>query len=374
MITLLAFIFVLSLVVFVHELGHFLTAKAKGVAVQEFGFGIPPRIWSKKVGETVYSINFFPIGGFCKFLDDEGKHNHPRSFNSKSKKERILIASAGPIMNLFLAILILTLLYTVGFKTNLIPGMGDHAGVVNTQKIRIIGVDKNSPAEKEGLKEGDIINKIGGQKVSVDTEVLAKINELTTKNPDEKIGIEIERDSKTSVKNIQTFEDRIKGSNNKEITVRRVGITLETLGEAKAPFYLAPYIATTETFRLMGLTFVGVLDFFGKLLTKFSLSENATSFVGIAGMAGASAKMGVLPLLQFSAILSISLAVLNIMPIPALDGGHIFIMVLEKIARRDFSMKAKNIIQLTGFGLLLLLMIILTIRDLSLVDLLKRIF
>jgi len=367
MITFLAFIFVFGMLIFAHELGHFFAARNRGVRVEELAFGFPPRLWSRKKGETVYAINLIPIGGYCKIYGEHGEDGKdPRSYTSKNAVEKAFMLSAGVIANILLAIVLLTIAYAAGMRAYF-PGMANHSGVINNQKVKITSVDKDSPAQKEGLLEGDIVRKVEGKEIMIDAEVQAYIVEKTANNPDEKVAIELERNGQTFAKEIQTFADKVKVE-DKEVPVRRVGITLETIGNIRAPFYLAPFVAISETFKLAGQFVLGVGQFFTRLVTQLSVSENVIGPVKIVSYTGAFAKLGILPLIQFSAMLSISLAVMNLLPIPALDGGHLFILALEKALRREFSARAKAIVQMMGFTLIIGLVIIITLKDLSIIS------
>jgi len=363
--TVLIFILVLGILVSVHELGHFLAARNRGVKVEEFAFGFPPRIWSKKKGDTNYSINLIPLGGYVKLFGEHDEDSKdPRSFASKSKLEQTFILLSGVAMNFLLTVFLLTILYIFGVKS-LIPGMEKHKGVQNNQEVKIIKVEKNTPAEKEGLKEGDIIKKVDGKQVFNDIEVLNVINKKIFKKPDEKIVFEIKRGDETFTKDIETYEAKIKDG-NREVTVRRIGIKeLRSIGEVKAPFYLAPFIAFSESIRLAKITFVGTIDFFGNIFTKFALKDDVVGPIGIAKLTGTFMEFGLAALVQFVAILSITLAVVNILPIPAMDGGHIFILLLEKIFGRDFSAQSKGMVAIVGLLMLLLLFIIISVKDLS---------
>lgn len=375
MLTFIAFIFVFGILVFVHELGHFLMARKLGVRVEEFGFGFPPKIWSKEKKGTRYSINLIPLGGFVKLYGENGEGAGEKdSYISKKKYEKILILLSGVFMNFMLTVLLLSVLYSIGFK-GFIPGMEKHKGVKNTQKIEILEVEKGTPAALV-LKEGDIVKAIEGEQIYLDTELFQKINDITKNNPEKEIKLTIQRDGVEEDKILKTYSTEVE-SRGKKVPVRRIGVILETKGELKAPVYIAPVAAFGESFRLAKFTFFGILDFFTKIITRFTISEGVVGPAGIVSMVGGAAKAGFVPLLQFMSILSLSLAVINILPIPALDGGHIFIILIEKIKGKDLSHDSKNIVQLIGFVSLILLMVLVTIRDItgiSALDYLRRIF
>lgn len=371
MITFLAFIGVFGILIFVHELGHFLMARRFGVKVLEFGFGFPPRIWSKKKGDTLYTVNLVPIGGFVRMHGEHGEDKkNKESFASKTKFQRGLILIAGVFMNLLLAYTLLTILYAIGMNS-MIPGSEKHIGVKNDQRVVITGVEEGSPAA-EALKEGDIISKIEGEEVFQHIAVSALINEVLENDKEKPVNITITRDGTESVKELKTYESEIE-SNGEKVSVQKIGVSLQTEGKIRAPFYLAPVAAFSETIRLTKFTTLGIIDFFGTIITKFKISEGVVGPAGIVSIAGDLAKVGIIPLMQFMIFLSISLAVLNIMPIPALDGGHLLILLVEKVKGKDLSHEAKSMVQFIGFGVLVALMVTLTIRDLTGVSILESI-
>jgi len=363
--TIILFLLVLAVLIFVHELGHFLMARRKGVLVEEFAFGFPPRLWSKKKGDTVYAINLIPLGGYVKLYGEQGEDKEDRkSFAGKGKKDKALILVSGVMMNIFLAYIILVIGYGFGMKS-FIPGMGDYKEVQNNQTVKITDIESDSPASKEGLQKGDQILKVEGKKINIEAEVLGLINQKSFTKTDNKIELEIKRGEEVLIKKIETFEEKIKTKDDKEVNVRRIGISIEGKGFIKSAFYMAPVVAAKETVRLTGLTLVGIFDLFKDLVTKFTVSEKVTGPVGIYKVTGIFADFGFMAVLQFIAILSISLAVINILPIPALDGGNLFVLALEKIFKREFSDKAKGIATAVGFLLLISLIIVLTIRDIT---------
>lgn len=375
MLTFLAFLIVFGVLVFVHELGHFLAARRIGVMVEEFGFGFPPHLWSRKKGDTLYSINAIPLGGFVKLYGEHGeKADDVRSFASKTKIQKVFVLVSGVLMNLFLAFWILFLLYLFGFKPTIL-GMKKYRGIKNDLRIEIIKVEENTPAS-ESLKVGDIVKKIEGEDIYVDVELFMRLNEFTKNNPEKEVNLTIIREGREEIKKLKTYETEIEGRNGK-IKARRVGVVLETKGSIRAPIYLAPFVAFLEIFRLGSNTFVGIVDFFKKIFTRLIISDNVIGPVGIVTMIGGVAKLGLEPLLQFVAILSASLAIINIMPIPALDGGHLLILFVEKIKRKDLSLEAKSVVQFLGFAFIIMIIIIITIRDLtgiSVLEYIKNIF
>ncbi|NTU69593.1 RIP metalloprotease RseP [bacterium] len=358
-----SFLFVFGLVVFVHELGHFLAAKSSGLTVLEFGFGYPPAAFKKKVGETTYSLNWIPFGGFVKILGeegDEGGKKNPKSFASQSKLTKSKILVAGVLMNWFLAAIIFCGLYIFGFYP-LIPGASNHTGVSN--QVFIEEFSDNSPAKEAGLKVGDKL-------ISVSNNSISSIDDLQ-KSVSEKVGqsvdIKVKRDNSELVVKVVPYEEEIEG-----VKKGRVGVAISEIVKADNIF-TAITAGFKETFRLSIMAVAGIFGFFGSLFTKLRVDDGAVGPVGMAVITNEMRKLGFAFLMQFTAVISLSLAFLNIMPIPALDGGHLFMLLIEKIRGKDISDKTKNRLVLIGFGFMILLMLVITSKDISRFDIIGSI-
>jgi len=390
-LTVVAFIFVFGLLVFVHELGHFLAAKAFGVEVKTFAFGFPPRIWSKKVGETTYAINALPLGGYVslrgedeyelhrKINDDLGEDatdaqyqkalsqakaqelQNPGSLLSKKPWQLVTIFISGVVMNILLAIVLLYICFLVGFQP-ILGNMWQHPGIVNNLSVAITEVEKNTPAETEGIKPGDVILAVDGNRYYTSTDVLSLIR---AKNTDDgaKVRLDIKRGDETLVKNLATYKAKVAVAGGEEKEVSRIGIVLETKGNVRGNIFSSLGASISEVISAIKLTFIGIFDLFGQLFTKFQLSDNVSGPVGIVVATNYFASLGFIYLLQFAFVLSVSLAVFNILPIPGLDGGHIAIVLTEAVTRRKLTTKMKNTIQLVGFGSLILLMVAVSVKD-----------
>lgn len=367
MLTIVSLILILGLLVFVHELGHFVAAKLLGVEVKTFAFGFPPRLWEKKIGETTYAINALPLGGYVSMRgegeveDEEDETKNPRSLLSKTPWQQLFVFVSGVLMNVVLAFVLLYMIFLIGFQP-IYAGMWNHPGITNDLSVEITSVDKGTPAEAEGILSGDIVKQVDGKNVYLNSEVLSAIRSQSG-DSGAKVKLTIERAGATSEKTLTTYKAKVSGSGGKEIEVNRVGVVLETKGKIHGNIISSFGAAISETWNVLKLTFMGIIDLFSQLIMKFTVSDNVSGPVGIYMATGYFASLGFMYLLQFTALLSISLAVFNILPIPGLDGGHIAIVAIEGLTRRKFSTKTKSIIQLTGFGLLILLMITVTIKD-----------
>jgi len=360
--TFIYFILIFSLLVVVHELGHFLAAKRAGVKVEEFAIGMPPRIWSKKVGETRYAINAIPLGGYVKLYGEEGaKDTSPKNLQNKSPLQKIFIFSAGVLMNFLLAYLLLTGFYLFGGRT-IIDGMERYTGIINTQKVLVSEVEEGSPAATEGILPGDIILTVNGGTVYTSATVSNEVAKSKENNGD--ATVTLKRGEEEITKTLKTYTDKVvvKGE---EYEVERIGIVMENEGKVRAKWYWAPVIAAQETARLTWLSVSGLFDFFRTLVGKFQISENVGGVVAIYSVTDAAAEMGFAAIVQLVILLSLALAAFNILPFPALDGGHILFIVIEKMTGRQISQSTKNLVNLIGFGLLLILVIVITWTDLG---------
>lgn len=359
-----SFLFVFGLLVLVHEFGHFIVAKISKVGVLEFGFGFPPAIYKKKIGETVYSINAIPFGGFVKLLGEDGSQkDNPRSLSVQSNLTKAKIISAGVVMNMVLAWFIFSSLYIVGFHS-LIPGTENHLGV--KEHTYIAEVEKGTPAAEKGILAKDEVLEINGKKIKNADEFVEGVRGKIG----QEVKIKIKREQAIKEFTVIPFKGKVEG---KEFG--RIGVAVDKKVQAD-DILLAPVAGLAESFRLAGMTIVGLFQFFGKIFT-FKLGEEAVGPVGIAVLTNQVRQLGFSFLLQFIAILSISLALLNIMPIPALDGGHLFLILIEKTRGRELSLKLKNILTIVGFVFLIALVIVITTKDLSrfgVIDSLKKLF
>lgn len=353
-VTTLAFIFVFGLLVFVHELGHFLTARLFKVKVLEFAFGFPPRLWSKKRKNTEYSINAIPIGGYVRLLGEDwqvtkGKDN----LMNKKAWQKVIIMVAGVFMNFLLAWVLLTGFYIFGGMP-IIPKSWEHKGIENNQKVYVIEVASDKVAGKAGIENGDLLLSVNGERVYRHQESMGVIDKSILAGKEIPIKLTLERNGKTFEKSIVAYVEN---------GVTLVGFGLENKGYIKSVWYLAPVIAAKEVWHVSVLTLQGLGEFFRILFTKFKVSESIGGPVAIFQLSGVAANMGPAIFLQFIVLLSVSLAILNIMPFPALDGGHIAFIVYEKIRGKEIRREVKEKIIKWGFVSLLLLVAVISIND-----------
>ncbi len=357
MLTTLIFIIVLGILVFVHEFGHFIMAKRAGMKVEEFGFGFPPRLFGLKKGETTYSINWIPFGGFVKIFGEDGEGyeiKDPRSFASAKSGTKALVIVAGVLMNLFFAILLLSIGNAVGLRV----GLTDDSMVKTAKdiKVQIVQISANSPAEKANLK---VLDEVVGFKLDnkiTSVYTVSDVQGFVNKNLGRDL-IVLLRDGNNII------EKKIVPRSNPPPGEGALGISLAATGIVRYSILSAIKHGFTDAFNVLVYTFVGYETIIKNIFQTGHPGVELSGPIGIAVITGKAARLGFTYLMQFTALISINLAVLNIIPFPALDGGRLLFVIIEKIKRRPVSRKVENIVNSIGFALLIMLMIYVTTKD-----------
>lgn len=371
LLTTIAFIFILSVLVFVHEFGHFLVAKKAGMKIEEFGFGYPPRIWGKRVGETIYSINALPIGGFVKILGEElgeavAKEDEKKTFYSKPKKARTAVLLAGVLMNFLLAVVAFSIIYTqIGIPTK-------------TDRVTIIGVTENSPAALAGIKENDVVIRVDGQEVK-DNEAFIR---LTNEKAGEKMTIEITREKDNPCQEkvlggVPGMEISCQNGNLLVSVIPRqnppegegaLGVVISQMEMKFYPSWQMPIRGSIEGFKeafaWIRLVLEFVVGMVGRLFAG-ELPRDVAGPVGIFQITGQAVEGGYLAILQFLGILSVNLMVLNILPFPALDGGRLVFIGYEAVTGRRPKPSIERWVNTVGMIALLLLLFLVTVNDVA---------
>lgn len=338
-ITILSFLGVIVVLILVHELGHFITAKASGVKVEEFGLGYPPRLFGIRRGETLYSLNAMPLGGFVKMAGEEDPKK-PRSLASKSTGTRLLVLSAGSLMNLLLPLL----LFTAAF---MIP----HNVIVGEVLVKEVAV--NSPAAMSGIEPGDMIVSLNEKPV----DNIGDLQRYTILNLGREVSLLIQHSDSTT-EEVQLVP-RWKPPEGQGAMGVVVSLENSTTTRQSEPFWRAIPMGAVEGIETFGLFKNTILSLFSG-----SASMKIAGPVGIAQMTGEVAKAGISPLLEFAAFLSINLAVINMFPLPALDGGRIVFVLLEWVRRgKRISPKTESLVHYIGFVLLIAAMLAVTYQD-----------
>ena len=357
MITFLIFIAVLGVLVLVHEYGHFIMARRSGMKVEEFGFGFPPRLFGIKKGETIYSINLIPFGGFVKILGEDGdSRDDPKSFGSKPLSARLTVIVAGVVMNMLFAVFLLILGNFFGLRI----GLFNEEMVVSARdkKVQIIQVAANSPAEKAGL---DVLDEIIGFEVSgggvYRVYTTEDVQKFTAEHSGQTLKMVIKDGSQETIE-VQTRLDPPPGEGS-------IGIVMALTGVVSYPWYESIWRGANDAWILTYNTVYGYVFLFKTLVTDGKLIAEVSGPVGIASVTGQAARVGFSYLMQFVALISVNLAVLNILPFPALDGGRVALILIEKIKKSPINKKVEAAINGIGFALLVTLMIYVTIKDIT---------
>lgn len=369
--TIIIFILILGILVFVHELGHFIAAKKMGVNVEEFGLGFPPRLFKIKKGKTVYSINLIPLGGFVKLKgEDGGEKKDEDSFSHKKIWQRVLILASGVGMNFILAIIIISIGFIIGFPQVITGNKFENYADIKDEGIQVMSVLEKCPAHDADIKPGDIIASMDDKKISSVEEVQNYINE----KKEEKIILEIKRDKEIIKKEL--YPMKMEETDPPKYVM---GVGLAKVGTVKYPFYIAIYKGLETTLILTKEILAAFYQLIKNLIIVHKVTVELAGPIGIAALTGQVADLGFIYILQFIALLSINLGIINLVPFPALDGGRILFAFIEKMRGKSVDENIENLIHNMGFALLMVLIIFITYKDVmnyrsSFVDFFKRIF
>ncbi|MBI4049684.1 MAG: RIP metalloprotease RseP [Candidatus Doudnabacteria bacterium] len=356
LLTIAIFILILGLLIFVHELGHFIMAKRAGMRVEEFGFGFPPRIFGITRGETTYSLNLIPLGGFVKITGENGEQSDDqRSFVNKSAWQRFSVLIAGVSMNVVLAWVLISIGLGIGLPTMISEGesLSRSAEVRNVQ-ISVVEVSPDSPAASASVKPGDSIVQINGQPISSIEELQIK----TVENSGRETVYEFKRGD-------ETFSKTLVPRSNPPAGEGPLGVAMAQVAQVSYPWYETPFRGLAATVSLTWATLTAFATIIGQWIGGQSVSGSLSGPVGIAVLTRDVAALGLIYLLQFTALLSVNLAIINAVPFPALDGGRVLFLLIEKIRGRKMGIKAEQVANTVGFSLLILLMIFVTVKDVT---------
>ncbi len=368
MVTLILFLLVLTLLVFIHEMGHFLAAKHFKIRVDEFAIGFPPKIWSFMRKGTKFAINIIPLGGYVKIHgESETDELTEDSILSKPRWQQAIVLIAGVTFNIVLTWLLLSLAFMIGTRS---ASAGFPVDKVHDNGVIVMYVAANTPASEAGVKMGDQIISIKTSSTYLSSSTL-KVPAIqdTIRNSSGTIILEIKPTTDkaglglaatTTSLTIEPKEGVVPG-------YRAIGISMDEVGTVKLGFFSALWYGAKSTVILAGNIVVGLWDFFkGIFASNIGAKEALQSVsgpVGIASIVGASAHQGFSALLVITAIISANLAVLNLAPFPALDGGRLVIVLIESIIRRRLNPKVVNYINVAGFLILITLMLVVTGKD-----------
>jgi len=350
--TVLLFILVLAVLVLVHELGHYLAARYFGIDVEEFGIGFPPRAWSVKKGKTVWSINWIPLGGFVKIKgEDDPSVTGPGTFTHKPAYQRAIVICAGVFMNLVLS----SLLFAGGFMFGL-PQIAENlpaSARVRDPRVQVIEVLPDSPAAEAGFRSGDIVVKVGGEAFARIEDIQERVD--AAEGP---IGVELKRGQEILQKELVPKLDEKSGK-------RIMGVALVESAIVSYPWYHALAKGVYATGFYVKEIVLSLYDVISALFVGQKPGVEFSGPVGIAVLTGQAAKLGFTYLMQFAALLSVNLAVINILPIPALDGGRLLFIIIEKFRGRSVRPIVEAVVHRIAFFLLLGIIVLVTFKDLA---------
>jgi regulator of sigma E protease len=344
-----AFIVVLGILIFFHELGHFLVARLFGVGVEKFSLGFGPRLIGKKVGITDYRLSAIPLGGYVKMVGEEpdaavALADIHLSFSHKNVYQRFCIVAAGPGFNILLAVIIFFAIFLIAGMFILKPSVG--------------GVMEGKPAHLAGIKEGDLIVAIDGVAISSWNDMAERINSSQGRS----LKMTIERNGSTKVIPVSPELAPVKNIFGED--TKRYMIGIRDAGETftkRLGVFEALAESLIQTYRVTKLMVVII----GKLITGAISTDTIGGPIMIAKMAGDQAKAGIGNLISFIALISINLAIINLLPIPILDGGHLLFFIIEAIKRRPVSLKVREIAQQIGLFILILVLILVFYNDIT---------
>lgn len=327
MLTFLLTILLFSVMVIPHEFGHFAAAKLSGIKVNEFSVGMGPKIFQKQGNETKYSIRIFSIGGFCAMEGEDEESDNPRAFNNVSTLKKIFVLSSGAIMNILVALLLMIItVQIIGTPTNVVGS-----------------IEKNSPAEMAGLRAGDRIVELDNKEINSWEDF---VQEMRTKESEQiEIGVERKENFKKFIINPIYKDGR------------------EVIGVTSKPghnLFKSAIYGSKSTWQINSAMYSGLY----KMVTgKVNFKKNVAGPIGIISLVGKTSKEGFISFIYLAVIISINLAVINMLPFPALDGGRILFTLIRKITGNAISDELEGKIHLAGFAILIALLIFVTWND-----------
>ncbi len=370
LLTIIVFILILGLLILVHELGHFLSARIFKVKAEEFGFGYPPRIFGwvkdktdkwKLVGKnekaedhkrTVWSLNWLPLGGFVKIKGEDGEDkNISDSFGSRPVWQRFIMLFAGVFMNFVLCAVLLSIGFMVGIPSA-VDGMDNSSATLSQAKVQIIELAPDSPAVQSGLRAGDVILSINNENTPHIEDVQNKVNQFQ----DQAVSLTVQRGE-------EQIEFNLTPQFDEELGRAVIGVQLVETALISYPWYRAIYMGFVTTIGLVGTILTAFGQLIGSLFGGPKLAAEVAGPVGIAVLTGQVVDLGWVYVLQFTALLSLNLGIINLLPIPALDGGRILFLAIEKIKGRPVKQELEAAVHQIGFILLMGIIILVTYKD-----------
>lgn len=355
------FIIVLAVLILVHEFGHFLIAKLNNIKVEEFGLGFPPKIfgYQPEGSETEYTLNWLPFGGFVQifgenYMEDGDIAENERSFINQSASVQAAVLSAGVIFNVIFA----WLLFSVGFMIGMPTAVTDaNASQVQNPQLVVTDVLEESPAADAGLRVGDTITGITNDTTLNESQLTPeRLQEFIRTHEENQLAVDIQRSDTEETYTLTPAADLVDGKPG-------IGIAMSMVGVQQLAPHTALYEGVLFTGTKLKQVTVGLAEFFSRAFTGQANFSQVAGPVGIAGLVDEATALGLVNLLSFVALISLNLAVLNLLPVPALDGGRLVFVAIEKVKGSRIKPQIANVVNTVGFALLILLMIVITYHD-----------
>ncbi len=355
--SILLFILILLVLVLVHEAGHFVVAKLAKIRVDEFAFGFPPRLFSFKKGETTYAFNLLPLGGYVKIYGEDANEVKPedkaRSFSAQPRLVQAAVIVAGVVMNIVLAWVLISATLAIGI---LAPVDNDEGFPVQNARMMISEVSAKGPADISGIAGGDYLISLTDGADSVLATSPEVVSAFIGPREAKPITVTYEHQGKE----MKATMLPVSGISQKGAAI---GIFMDMVGILKLPIDQALYHGVIKTWQYTKMTAIGIWAFLSQAIVGNGNFDDVTGPVGIVKAVGAASSVGFANVLLFTALISINLAIINIIPFPALDGGRLLFITIEGILRRSIPTRVANYVNFGGFALLMLLMLLVTYHD-----------
>lgn len=358
--SIIIFIIILGVLIFVHEAGHFLVAKWSKIRVDEFAIGFPPKLFSFTKKGTKYALNLIPFGGYVKIFgetpDEESSNPEAKdSFVNKSKWTQAAVLIAGITFNIIFAWILFSISFLSGFPSIVTEANRDR---VFDPNVVITSVAENSPAMQSGIRVGDKVKSLVAGEVAILTEPTVEgVQEFISDHSESVIDIKLVRaNGLEEIISVTPAEGILEDK-------KAVGITMSLIGQLKLGLFGAMFEGAKMTVSMTKDVAKGLYGFIGDIFTGDADLNQVSGPIGIVGLVGDATQFGFVYLLGFTAFISLNLAVLNLIPFPALDGGRLLFVLIEGIIRKPIKTSVANTLNAVGFGILILLMIVVTVSD-----------
>jgi len=367
--TVIIFLIVLAVLIFVHEFGHFVSARAFGIRVDAFKIGFGPRLVSWKRGETEYGINAIPFGGYVKIFGenpDAESVNGPdasKSFVNKARWKQTIVLASGVICNFIFAWFLFSVIFMSGITAST-DSFNSYTDRFKDPRIIVTSVAPNSPAERVGLKQGDVILYVETTAMNAKrlprspSQSITDIQNIINDFGDKPVAVDFLRENNRTIIGVTPVAGIVKDK-------FAIGISMERVANLQLPFFSAIIEGFRYTLNMIKETVIALYTFIANIFVGQPNFADVAGPIGIAKIVGDATRMGFTYLLLITAIISINLGVVNLIPFPALDGGRILFVLIESVFRRRIPSKVANMFNLVGFALLMILMVAVTWKDLA---------